>query len=50
MQRLSAKVKRRKKKKKNNTHDYWAVYPFKPLSHWTATVLRQLAADIASGS
>ena len=22
----------------------------KPLSHWTATVLRQLATDIASGS
>ena len=23
---------------------------FKPLSHWTATVLRQLVTDIASGS
>ena len=26
------------------------IIGFKPLSHWTATVLRQLATDIASGS
>ena len=26
------------------------LLPLKPLSHWTATVLRQLATDIASGS
>ena len=25
-------------------------FRIKPLSHWTATVLRQLATDIASGS
>ena len=27
-----------------------SVQIVKPLSHWTATVLRQLATDIASGS
>ena len=27
-----------------------ALRNVKPLSHWTATVLRQLATDIASGS
>ena len=26
------------------------VVKLKPLSHWTATVLRQLATDIANGS
>ena len=26
------------------------IFRLKPLSHWTATVLRQLATDIASGS
>ena len=29
---------------------YKATGTVKPLSHWTATVLRQLATDIASGS
>ena len=28
----------------------WQFLLVKPLSHWTATVLRQLATDIASGS